>query len=583
MRMRSDGAWRAASPDFVPAVRAAGPIRVAGVVLAVVLLTVACSSDSPEESSAPMPPRTALALEDVAQEAGLDFTHGAFRWGVSPDPAAMMGGGVCWLDYDYDGWLDLFVVNSYAEAETTRWKQEGGLPESALYRNVEGEFVDVSAESGTNLEVRGNGCVAGDFDRDGNTDLYVTTARVNQLLWNEGDGTFTEGAVEAGVAGYDWRSGASVGDVNGDGWPDLFVAGYAALSNPNESATQGFPNTYFGVRDLLFLSNGEAGDGRPTFREVGREAGLEVARFEYGLGSVLTDFDRDGDLDLYLANDTNPNRLYENVAWPGGPEADPAGIGFRFEERSGPAGVADTGAGMGVAASDYDGDRLADLFVTNARSQAHAVYRSAPPDENAPSWTDVRSALGPSFTGSTGWGVTWADLDLDTDLELVLVNGYVPVTDLAVDAEPLQLYRGTGSGKIELVAAASGLPGVGPLLGRGSAAADYDNDGDLDVAVGTIGGRLVLLENTATGGNWLEVSLEGFHPGATITAELPDGRKLVRDVLAGSSYLSSEDPRAHFGLGDASSVPRLVVRWPGGDETTLEDVRANELVRVEAP
>ena len=120
-------------------------------------------------------------------------------------------------------------------------------------------------------------------------------------------------------------------------------------------------------------------------------------------------------------------------------------------------------------------------------------------------------------------------------------------------------------------------------MGRGSAAADYDNDGDLDVAVGTIGGPLVLLENTGTGGNWLEVSLEGFHPGATITAELPDGRKLVRDVLAGSSYLSSEDPRAHFGLGDAGRVRRLVVRWPGGEETTLEDVPANEPVRVEAP
>ena len=495
----------------------------------------------------------------------------------------MMGGGVCWLDYDSDGWLDLFAVNSYSEAETTRWESEGGLPESALFRNDEGEFVDVSEESGANLAVRGNGCVAADFDLDGNTDLYVTTARVNALLWNEGDGTFTEGAVEAGVAGYDWRSGASVGDVNGDGWPDLFVAGYVAMQNPNQNATLGFPNTYFGVRDLLFLSDGASGGGRPTFREVGREAGLEVARFAYGLGSVLADVDRDGDLDLYLANDTNPNRLYENVAWPGGPEADPAGIGFRFEERAAAAGVADTGAGMGVAASDYDDDGLPDLFVTNARSQVHAAYRSVPPDENAPSWTDVRGELGPSFTGSTGWGVTWADLDLDTDLELLLVNGDIPVTDLAADAEPLELFRGTRSGTLEPAAAAAGLDEIDALVGRGSAAADYDNDGDLDVAVGTIGGRLVLLENTGTGGNWLEVSLEGFHPGAAITAELPDGRKLVRDVLAGSSYLSSEDPRAHFGLGDASRVRRLVVRWPGGEETTVEDVRANELVRVEAP
>ncbi|CAN5227574.1 hypothetical protein BH09ACT13_BH09ACT13_00870 [soil metagenome] len=567
--------------------RAAGLIRLAGAVLVVGLLAAACSFDSDDpESSRPAPPRTSLEFEDVAQEVGLDFRQGAFRWGASPDPVAMMGGGVCWLDYDSDGWLDLYAVNSFAEAETTRWRSQGGLPESALYRNVEGEFVDVSTESGANLAVRGNGCVAADFDLDGHTDLYVTTARVNALLWNEGDGTFTEGAVDAGVAAYDWRSGAAVGDVNGDGWPDLLVAGYASLSNPNPGATLGFPSTYFGVRDLLFLSNGRGEGERVTFREVGRQAGLEVVRFEYGLGAVLSDFDRDDDLDIYLANDTNPNRLYENVAWPGGAEADPAGIGFRFEERAGPAGVADTGAGMGIATADYDGDGLGDLFVTNARNQVHAVYRSAPPDENAPSWTDVRSELGPSFSGSTGWGVTWTDFDLDADLDLLLVNGHVAVTDLAADAEPLELFRGTGSaagGALERVGPNSGLERVGPLLARGSAAADYDNEGDVDVVIGTVGGRLVLLENTATGGNWLEVSLEGFHPGAAVTAELPDGRELVRDVLAGSSYLSSEDPRAHFGLGDASNVRRLVVRWPGGEETTLEDVRGNQLVHVEAP
>jgi len=304
--------------------------------------------------------------------------------------------------------------------------------------------------------------------------------------------------------------------------------------------------------------------------------------FERGLGALFSDLDRDGDLDLYVANDTDPNRLYENVPWPGGVEADPAGLGFRFEERAAGAGVADPNAGMGIAAGDYDGDGREDLFVTNARSQVHAVYRSAPPDENEPSWLDVRSELGPSFSGSTGWGVSWADLDLDADLDLLLVNGDVPVTDLEADAEPVQVFENLGAGSFGDIGTAAGLDTVGRLLARGSAAADYDNDGDVDVAVATIGGDLVLLENTGTGGNWLEVALEGFHPGATVTAVLPDDRKLVREVLAGSSYLSSEDPRLHFGLGDAGTV-RLVVRWPRGEETTLDEVGANQVVVVERP
>jgi len=554
------------------------------------LLVAACSSDSEDETTGggvQIPPPHQLEFTNVAHEVGLDFRHGAFRWGASPDPAAMMGGGLCWLDFDNDGWLDLYVVNSYTERETPRWKKAGGLPESALYRNVEGEFVDVSAASGANLAVRGNACVAADFDLDGHTDLYVTTSRVDALLWNDGDGTFTEGAVDAGVAAYGWRSGAAVGDVNGDGWPDLFVAGYTDLLNPNPNATQGFPNTYFGVRDLLFLSNGPGEGDRVTFHEVGVDAGLEVVRFEYGLGTVLSDLDRDGDLDLYVANDTNPNRLYENVAWPGGAEADPAGIGFRFEERAGAAGVADPNAGMGVAAGDYDGDGRSDLFVTNARSQTHAAYQSLPPDENEPSWLDVRSELGPSFSGSTGWGVNWADFDLDTDLDLLVVNGHVPVTDLETDAEALQAFGNLSAqgrpGRFEDLGSSIGLSKVGRLLARGSAVADYDNDGDVDVAVATIGGRLVLLENNGPVGNWLGVALEGFHPGVTVTAVLPDGRKLVRDVLAGSSYLSSEDPRLHFGLGSATTVRRLVVRWPDGEETSLEDVAANQLVVVESP
>src|SRR5918996_1641279 len=296
-------------------------IRLATVLLAAGALTAACMSGSSgvsADESARTPSADGLELVDVAAEVGVDFRHGAFRWDVSADPAPMMGGGLCWLDYDDDGWLDLFVVNGFAQAERDEWLAEGGLPVSRLYRNDEGRFEDVTEESQTGLALRGQGCVAAALDDDGRTDLYVTGAESSALLWNEGDSTFREGAEEAGVSAFGWHTGAAAGDLNADGWPDLVVTGYVDLANPIPEATLGFPNTYAGARDLLLLSEGSDDGGRPTFREVGREAGLEVTGLAYGLGVVLADLERDGDLDVHVANDTNPDRLYENVAWPAG-------------------------------------------------------------------------------------------------------------------------------------------------------------------------------------------------------------------------------------------------------------------------
>ncbi len=201
---------------------------------------------------------TSLAFRDVASERGLAFRHAAFRFGVSADPAAMVGGGVCWLDADGDEWLDLFVVNGFSQQDRGAWLKRGGLPTSRLFRNEGGRFTDVTRESGAGLAVRGQGCVAADLDRDGDTDLFVTTAERNVLLWNDGDGTFSDGGKAAGVDAFGWYGGAAVGDVDGDGWPDLVVAGYTDMNKPIASATLGFPNTYEGRRDLLYLSNGGA-------------------------------------------------------------------------------------------------------------------------------------------------------------------------------------------------------------------------------------------------------------------------------------------------------------------------------------
>jgi len=527
-------------------------------------------------------------LVDVAADVGLNFRHGAFRWATSPDPAAMMGGGLCWLDYDADGWLDLFVVNSFAQVEVARWNERGGLPTTALFHNLGGRFENVTADAGADLPIRGVGCVAADFDLDGAVDLYVTTERTNRLLWNNGAGEFEEGAAEAGVAASGWHSGAAVGDLNGDGWPDLVVAGYADTNYTDPDATEGFPDTALGVRDLLYLSNGRDEDGRVTFREVGAETGLEGRTekrgYEYGLGVLVVDVDRDGDLDVYVANDTNPNRLYGNVAWPGGIDADPLGLGFRFEDISAAAGVGDDKAGMGLASGDYDLNGRPDFFVTNSRNQGHGVFRDVSSAVASPRYLDDTSSFG-EFDTYTGWGVSWLDLDLDSDLDVLLANGDIPLTDLVADAMPLQalLNLRDADARFEDVSDALGLDAVGSLHGRGSAAADYDNDGDVDVAVNSIGGPLVLLENRGTIGNWLEVDLVGFHPGAAVTALLPDGRELVRDVLAGSSYLSSEDPRLHFGLGDATVVPAVTITWPDGRQTRLSDVDANQLIHVKAP
>jgi VCBS repeat protein/ASPIC/UnbV protein/uncharacterized protein DUF6851 len=559
---------------------------------ALVAVSLAVPSGSSSRVAATSPASTGgfagLRLENVASKVGLDFRQGAFRFGVSPDPAAMTGGGLCALDYNNDGWLDLFVVNSYSQADVGRWGTHGGLPRTALFRNNRGHFTNVSRRSGADLAVRGQGCVAADFNGDGRTDLFVTTDGYDKLLWNNGNGTFTEGARAAGIRAYGWHTGAAVCDVNGDGRPDIFVAGYTDPNVPIPGSAAGFPNNDVGVRDLLYLNEGRDKHGHSRFREVGVQAGLEAARFDHSLGAVCSDFNGDGRPDIFVANDGDPNRLYENVPWPGGAKADPVGLGFRFEERAASAGVADQKAGMGVAAADYSGDGLTDLFVSNSRGQGHGVYLGQPPVAGGSSFANAAPVFAEAFGHTfTGWGAAWVDLNLDGYLDLVLANGAIPVTNLTKDAEPIQVLENrTAEGIPGQFVDGSAVVGVGNLprvVGRGLVAGDFGNDGRPDIAVNTIGGRLQLLQPTGPHRHWLEVRLARFSPGAVVTAMLPDGRRIVREEQAGSSYLSSQDPRLLFGLGDATSVPALVVRYPNGAETKLADVTADRIVVVRPP
>ncbi len=230
----------------------------------------------PLETAPTGPVLRGYRLTNVAASAGLDFKQGSFRFGITKEEQAMMGGGVCWLDYDNDGWLDLFVVNNYSDSQYAQWSERGGAPTGALYRNVRGHFVDVTRSTHTDVPVRGEGCVAADFDGDGHTDLYVTTATNDLLFWNNGDGTFTEGARNAGAISFIWHAGAAVSDVNGDGRPDLFVAGYTNKAAPIENSIKGFPSNFEGVRDELFLN-----EGHRRFRDVAAEVGLDPKPFDH--------------------------------------------------------------------------------------------------------------------------------------------------------------------------------------------------------------------------------------------------------------------------------------------------------------
>lgn len=521
---------------------------------------------------------TSWHFEDVASDVGINFIHNAFETDIFADPVAMMGGGVCWIDYDKDGWLDIYWVNSYAEDETDYWLDNAGLPQNALYRNENGVFTEVSIQTQSNLSMRGNGCVVADFNNDGWDDIFITADGENALLLNNDAHQFQEVGQSAGLDASEWNTAAAVVDLNGDGWLDLFVGSYLDLDNPIPNPIGAFPQDYYGIPDHLYINNGLNADGIPTFTDISREVGLNID--ERTLGAIFSDLDHDNDLDLYIANDGQPNRLYLF-------EPSDNAYGFSLIDTYDTSGVNDRGSGMGVTSGDWTGDGLADLMVTNWDTELNAIYRNNMDEAGYPNFVYSTYRIGMRGLGNnmTGWGVHFADLDHDTDLDLMTVNGRVPVVNFETDAELIRLYGNRlvegYSGQFREWTQIVGLDDVGIRMARGSALADFDNDGDLDLAVNSIGGQATLLRNQAPSGNWLLLDFGETLPGTHITISLVDGTILEREIHVGSSYLASEDPRVHFGLGDNLAVQTVQIDYVTGERVILEDILANQILQVE--
>ena len=493
-----------------------------------------------------------------------------------------MMGGAAFFDYDGDGDIDLYVANG------SRFEgfDGGEHPTNRLYRNDGGTFADVTGAAGAADTSWSMGCSVADFDNDGDEDLYVTNYGRNRLLENTGEGRFSDVAGPAGVGHSGWGTGSSFGDYDLDGDVDLYVANYVDFSLDYEST---IPcvwkniDVYCGPRGLLPAADvlyRNEGDGR--FSDRTETAGMKEEY--YGMAAVFADFDDDGRPDLFVANDTTPNLLYWN-----------RGDGD-FEEGALVAGVAYSGEGviqgcMGAAVADYDNDGLFDIFVTNFADEFNALYRN----EGSGFFSDISfpSRLASAGRTEVAWGTAFLDYDNDGDRDLFVANGHTyPEADLpeaeSSYREKNLLFENRGDGTFEDASAVAG-PGLAiEEVSRGASFGDYDDDGDVDIFVLNLNSMPQLLRNEAgTPGNYLKVRAVGRRSnrsgiGARIGLSA-GGRWQHAQVLSGGSYLSHNDLRVHFGLGGASVVDSLVIRWPGGGIQTLRNLAANRSLTAEEP
>src|SRR5688572_2028535 len=541
------------------------------------LLALAASGLTAGQQSSPVK----VQFRDIAAAAGLGVTHVN---GASPDKyfAEIMGSGGLFVDFDDDGWVDVFLVDGGSIASA----KVAATARHRLFRNRgNGKFEDVSAQSGIRHREYGMGACAGDYDNDGAVDLYVTNYGPNALYRNLGKGRFMEVPKAGGAGTALWSTSCAFTDVDRDGFLDLFVTNYVQADRTNNKfcgkrspvELRGYchPLAYDPSPNVRYRNTGKG-----TFLDVSAKAGIGGVRGN-GLGVAVSDVDEDGWPDVFVANDGRPNFLFRNKG---------AGV---FEESALLAGVslaADSRprAGMGTAFGDYDGDGRLDLVVTNHEFEMHSLFRGL----GGGVFSDVTlaSGLGPLTLPYVGFGVAFVDFDNDTRRDLVIVNGNVVdnVAEFrkgAKHAQPSLLLRNSGD-RFQSVGKQAGPAFAAETVSRALARGDIDNDGDLDLLITSNGGAVQLLLNEGgSRNNALLVRLvgtgksnrDGIGARLKLTA---GGRTFVDQITSGSSYLAQHDMRVHFGLGAAAKAERLEVIWPDGRVEVVENPPVNHVLTI---
>ncbi|MGO9274045.1 MAG: CRTAC1 family protein [Terriglobia bacterium] len=503
-----------------------------------------------------------IQLTDVTRDAGITFQHNSGAFGKKYLPETL-GSGCAFFDYDNDGWLDILLINSMD------WPGHvHGRTTMTLYRNDRrGGFTDVTRTAGLDVEMYGIGVAVGDYDNDGFADLYVTCYGQNHLFHNNGNGTFTDITHRAALGGYASLSTSALWfDYDRDGHLDLLVANYVRWSPEMDiycsldGKTKSYctPEAYPGTTCWLFRNRGDG-----TFEDVTGKAGLHDTTSK-SLGLSMLDYDLDGWPDVFIANDTQPNKLYHNN-----------GHG-KFVESAVSAGVAfsEDGAaraGMGVDSADYDNSGLPSLVVTNFSQQMVGLYRNQGHGffiDEAP-----QSAVGKSTRLTLGFGVFFFDVDLDGRLDLLVANGHIDETIRRVEsniayAESPHLFHNEGHGQFRDVATLVGATFDRPKVARGCAYGDYDNDGDLDVLITTNNGPAYLFRNDGCTNHSIRFRTVGTRSnrdgiGTNVRIWTPEGMRWLT-VKSGSSYLSQSDRSVTFGLGQFRGIERAQLEWPSG-------------------
>jgi hypothetical protein len=524
-----------------------------------------------------------IIFQDVTAAAGLSNWH--HKAGTSEKRLIVeaKGPGVCLLDYDNDGWLDIYLVNG-STYDALAGKTTS--PHAALFHNNhDGTFTEVTDNAGVTNDRWGYGCAVGDYDNDGWPDIYVTNFGKNRLYHNNHDGTFTDVAEKANLTIGMWSTGATFGDFDGDGRLDLFVDGYANidLADPPYSGSKamgyGFcqfrgvevmcgPRGLKGEHDHLFHNNGDG-----TFSDVSKKLGVDDPNGYYGLGTLFVDVNGDGKPDLLVANDSTPNYLYMNKG-DGTFEDDSYMSGFALNEDGREV------ANMGLAAGDYENNGHLSVVSTVFADDYNVLFQN----DGTGAFTDssYQAGIARSSIPFVGFADGFLDYDNDGWKDLLVVNGHVypqvdqhPEWGQSYAQRPL-LYHNLKNGKFELVPAVEGTGLAIVTVGRGAAFGDLFNDGKMDVVINDMDGVPILLRNVnADKHHWVEVKLIGGakSPRDAVGATLyltAAGMRQREDVLSGGSYLSSNDFRAHFGLGDAVDAGSVEIRWPSGGKETVK-------------